>query len=184
MSGVVRVTRVLRAPAAEVFEAWTDASRLRQWLNPGPGVLAEATADPVVGGRFRLVKLTSAGVDEVTGQYLVVDPPRRLVFTWRSPDSTGGAETRVTVELRPVPAEPGDGAPGDGLPDGAAADWPRPDGVAGEAATEMTITHELIPGAMRRAGADRAWTAIAGRLAGHLAGLAPDPLPQNREPAG
>jgi uncharacterized protein YndB with AHSA1/START domain len=171
MSGVVRVTRVLRAPAAEVFDAWTDASRLRQWLNPGPGVLAEATADPVVGGRFRLVKLTSSGVDEVTGRYLVVDPPRRLVFTWRSPDSTGGAETRVTVDLRPVPAAPDDGAPGDA----AAVGRPLPDAVAGEAATEMTITHELIPGAMRRAGAERAWTAIAGRLAGDLAGLAPDP---------
>jgi uncharacterized protein YndB with AHSA1/START domain len=137
----VRVTRVLRAPAADVFDAWTDASRLRQWLNPGPGVLAEASADPVVGGEFRLVRLTSSGVEEVTGQYLVVDPPRRLVFTWQSPDSTGGAMTQVTVNLRSL----GDGD-----------------------TTEMTILHERLPAARYQEGARRAWTAIAARLDGYL----------------
>jgi uncharacterized protein YndB with AHSA1/START domain len=46
MTGVVRVTRTLRAPVTEVFDAWTDAGRLKQWLNPGPGTLAEAEAAP------------------------------------------------------------------------------------------------------------------------------------------
>ena len=37
--------------------------------------------------------LTVDGVDEITGRYLVVEPPHRLVFTWQSPASTGGAES-------------------------------------------------------------------------------------------
>jgi uncharacterized protein YndB with AHSA1/START domain len=141
MTGVVRVTRTLRAPATEVFDAWTDAGRLKQWLNPGPGTLAEAEADPVVGGAFRFVKLTADGVDEVTGRYLVVDPPHRLVFTWQSGASTGGRESQVTVTLRDKGA-----------------------------ATEMTILHERLPAAEYRDGARRAWTAIAARLPAYLTG--------------
>jgi uncharacterized protein YndB with AHSA1/START domain len=141
MTGVVRVTRTLRAPVTEVFDAWTDAGRLKQWLNPGPGTLAEAEADPVVGGAFRFVKLTADGVDEVTGRYLVVDPPHRLVFTWQSGASTGGRESQVTVTLR----------------------------GKGET-TEMTILHERLPAAEYRDGARRAWTAIAARLPAYLTG--------------
>jgi uncharacterized protein YndB with AHSA1/START domain len=147
VSEVVRVTRTLRAPARDVFDAWTDAARLREWLNPGPGTLAQAEADPVVGGGFRFVKLTADGVDEVTGRYLVVEPPHRLVFTWQSPASTGDAESRVTVTLRALPA----------------AD---PEGET----TEMTILHERLPGAYYLEGARRAWTVMAGKLPAVLAG--------------
>jgi len=139
MTDVVRVTRTLRAPVTEVFDAWTDASRLKQWLNPGAGTLAEVETHPVVGGVFRFVKLTADGVDEVTGRYLVVEPPHRLVFTWQSGVSTGGRESQVTVTLR----------------------------GAGET-TEMTILHERLPAAEYRDGARRAWTAIAARLPAYL----------------
>jgi uncharacterized protein YndB with AHSA1/START domain len=141
MTDVVRVTRTLRAPVTEVFDAWTDASRLKQWLNPGPGTLAEAETHPVAGGGFRFVKLTADGVDEVTGRYLVVEPPHRLVFTWQSGVSTGGRESQVTVTLR------GEGE-----------------------TTEMTILHERLPAAEYRDGARRAWTAIAARLPAYLTG--------------
>jgi uncharacterized protein YndB with AHSA1/START domain len=146
VSEVVRVTRTLRAPVRDVFDAWTDADRLRQWLNPGPGTLAEAEADPVAGGGFRFVKLTADGVDEITGRYLVVEPPHRLVFTWQSPASTGGAESQVTVTLRAVPAAGGESD-----------------------ATEMTILHERLPAAYYREGARRAWTVIADKLPAVLA---------------
>lgn len=154
MTEVVRVTRTLRAPARDVFDAWTDAARLRQWLNPGPGTLAQAEADPVVGGGFRFVKLTADGVDEITGRYLVVEPPHRLVFTWQSPASTGDAESRVTVTLRALPT----------------AD---PEGET----TEMTILHERLPGAYYCEGARRAWTVIAGKLPAAVAGQLPESVP-------
>lgn len=141
MNGVVQVKRTLRASPEDVFDAWTDASRLQQWLCPEPGSVAEATCDPVVGGRYRIVKIFEDGVDEVTGEYLVVEPARRLVFTWAA-SSTEGRTTQVTVTL-------------------------RPDGDT----TEMTIIHERLPSPGVQGGALSAWTSIVGRLHGHLAAL-------------
>ena len=131
---VVRVTRTLKASPEQVFDAWTDADRLQQWLCPDPGFVAEATCDPVVGGRYRIVKIFDSGADEVTGEYLVVDPPHRLVFTWAA-DTTRNHTTQVTVTL-------------------------RPDGDA----TEMTILHERLPTQPIHDGARLAWTSICDRL--------------------
>ncbi|MGI8336051.1 SRPBCC family protein [Actinomadura scrupuli] len=139
LTGIVRVTRTLKATPQDVFDAWTSADRLQQWLCPGPGTVAEAECDPVVGGRYRIVKLFPDGVDEVTGEYLVVEPPRRLVFTWRA-GSTGGHPTQVTVTLR-----------------------------AGGDTTEMTITHERLPSRGFRDRATPIWTEMAGKLETHLA---------------
>ncbi|MFI6597342.1 SRPBCC domain-containing protein [Nonomuraea sp. NPDC050536] len=136
----VHVTRVLNASAEEAFDAWTNPDRMSQWLFPGSGTVAEASADPVVGGRFRIAKLFPTGVDEVTGEYLVVEPPTRLVFTWQSPGSTGARPTRVTVTL-------------------------TPDGDT----TQMTILHERLPAPRFRAGAEAAWSDILSKLQAHLA---------------
>ncbi|MBC6456805.1 SRPBCC domain-containing protein [Actinomadura sp. HBU206391] len=145
MSGVVQVKRILKASPEEVFDAWTDADRLQQWLCPDPGIVAEASCDPVVGGRYRIVKIFESGADEVTGEYLVVEPSRRLVFTW-SAGSTDDQTTQVTVTLRPD-----------------------------DDTTEMTIIHERLPNLGVQGGARSAWASIAGRLDGHLAATAERP---------
>jgi uncharacterized protein YndB with AHSA1/START domain len=98
MSDVVRVTRTVPARPADVFAAWTDAAQLRHWLCPAPGHLAEAACHPVVGGTYRLVMLFPSGTTEISGEYLVVEPPHRLVFTWR-PGGDGSRESRVSVLL-------------------------------------------------------------------------------------
>jgi uncharacterized protein YndB with AHSA1/START domain len=56
--------------------------------------------DPQPGGRFRVVMLGENTEIEHVGQYLELDPGRRLRFTWRSP-YTGG-DSVVTVELEPA----------------------------------------------------------------------------------
>jgi uncharacterized protein YndB with AHSA1/START domain len=141
---VVRVTRTLRAAPQDVYDAWTRADRLQEWLCPGPGFVAEASCDPVVGGRYRIVKVLSHGVDEVTGEYLVVEPPHRLVFTWTA-GTTDGQRTQVTVTLGATGAESGDGP------------W-----------TEMTILHERLPTRRVHEGAGAAWADVAGKLDAYL----------------
>jgi uncharacterized protein YndB with AHSA1/START domain len=82
---VLRIERTFDAPVERVFEAWTSEEVLRRWLYGMPGwETPTAEVDLRVGGRIRIVMRdpldrTEAGA---TGEYRVVDPPRRLVFTW------------------------------------------------------------------------------------------------------
>src|SRR5205823_10377308 len=63
----------------------TSAEVLCRWLHGMHGwETPTAEADLRVGGRIRIVMRDPGGGTEAgaTGEYTVVDPPRRLVFTW------------------------------------------------------------------------------------------------------
>ena len=76
------VKRIVRAPAADIFDAWTDPAAMAQWMTPVG--TATADVDLRVGGRFRLVMADARLRIEHTGEYRVIQPPELLVFTWRS----------------------------------------------------------------------------------------------------
>lgn len=86
----------LPAPIEEVFVAWTQPEAMARWL--APIGYAEVEADVRVGGRFRVVMVGGDMRIEHTGEYLAVDPPRRLCFTWQSP-YTGDEPSVVTITL-------------------------------------------------------------------------------------
>ncbi len=92
----VRIERVLPAPIEEVFAAWTDPARMAEWLSPVGH--AEADVDLRVSGRFRVSMIDDKTRIEHTGEYLMVDPPRELSFTWQSP-YTGPEPSVVTISL-------------------------------------------------------------------------------------
>jgi uncharacterized protein YndB with AHSA1/START domain len=92
----IRLERLLAAPVAEVFAAWTDPSLMAKWL--APMGRAEVDADLTIGGRFRVTMIDGDVRLEHTGEYLVIDPPHRLSFTWLSP-YTGGRASQVDVAL-------------------------------------------------------------------------------------
>ena len=73
MSGEIVVRRVIRARPATVFTFFTDRDRWLSWQ----GVSAEL--DPRPGGVFRM---NVRGDGFASGQFLVVEPPHRIVFTW------------------------------------------------------------------------------------------------------
>jgi uncharacterized protein YndB with AHSA1/START domain len=82
---VLRIERTFDAPIERVFEAWTSAEVLRRWLHAGPDwETPVAQVDLRVGGNIRIVmRNPSDGGDRgAGGDYVVVDPPSRLVFTW------------------------------------------------------------------------------------------------------
>lgn len=91
------ISRVLPAPVEDVFRWWTDEDLLARWMSPVGS--AEVSVDLRVGGALRVV-MRGAGIEiHHWGEYVEIDPPRRLVFTWNSP-FTGGASL-VTVRLVP-----------------------------------------------------------------------------------
>jgi uncharacterized protein YndB with AHSA1/START domain len=92
----IRLERLLPVPVEEVFAAWTEPARMSRWL--APAGRAEVEADVVVGGRLRVVMTDGDVRIEHDGEFLDVQPPVRLSFTWRS-RYTGDEPTVVTVEL-------------------------------------------------------------------------------------
>jgi len=83
--GVLRIERAFDASIERVFEAWTSEEVLRRWLYGMPGWETPiAEVDLRVGGTIRIVMRDPADGDEAgaTGEYRVVEPPHRLVFTW------------------------------------------------------------------------------------------------------
>jgi len=92
------VRRVLRVPRERVFAAWLDPDLMARWMCPGDMSGATVELDPRVGGKFRIVMHHSRGESEHWGEYLVIEPPSRLSFTWISAH-TERRPTVVTVEL-------------------------------------------------------------------------------------
>jgi uncharacterized protein YndB with AHSA1/START domain len=98
----VRITRVIDAPQAEVFRAWTDPEQLRRWWGPGEFTCPEADVDLRPGGSYRLVMQPTAGDPFVLGgTYREIEPPTRLVYTWRweTGPAADGSESLVCVEF-------------------------------------------------------------------------------------
>ena len=105
-SGVKTLTveRSFPAPPNVVFDAWSQAERLQAWMHPFEMEAPESETDLRVGGWFRVLTRGREGEWTITGEYLEVDRPRLLAFTWETP-LTFGRPTIVTLFL----AETGSG---------------------------------------------------------------------------
>src|SRR5438067_10143238 len=95
---VLKITRIIHASRQEVFEAWTTAESVKQWMCPEGASVSFVELDVRVGGAFR-IDMHIDGTDMVhTGTYREVTPPEKLVFTWVS-RHTHYRESLVTIEL-------------------------------------------------------------------------------------
>ncbi len=94
----IEINRLLPAPINEVFDWWTQADKMSEWMSPVGN--AEVAVDLRVGGAFRIVMRSGDVTIDHTGEFLEIEMPRRLVFTWVSP-FTGSEASLVTVELEP-----------------------------------------------------------------------------------
>ena len=75
--------RVIRAPRAVVWRAWTDPSQLEQWWVPAPAVARVDRLEAQPGGAF-VTRISDDGVEfgpHMDASFLVVDDGERLVFT-------------------------------------------------------------------------------------------------------
>ncbi|HWC37470.1 MAG TPA: SRPBCC domain-containing protein [Acidimicrobiales bacterium] len=95
-SGVVEVERRIDASPETVFAYFTDPERYRLWQG------VDAELDPRPGGMFK-VAMTGHSHQIVRGQYLEVDAPWRVVFTWGYEGNVGllPGVSKVEVILEP-----------------------------------------------------------------------------------
>ncbi|HEX9162704.1 MAG TPA: SRPBCC domain-containing protein [Thermoanaerobaculia bacterium] len=92
------IRRVIPVPREEIFAAWLDPATLALFMRPGATTKATAEVDARVGGKFRIVMFHGDEGYEHRGEYLEIDPPSRLSFTWISVN-TDLQPTIVTVEF-------------------------------------------------------------------------------------
>ena len=65
-------TRIAASPET-VFQFFTDPAKMVQWMG------TEATLDPRPGG---VCRINPTGHAVMSGEFVEIDPPRRVVFTW------------------------------------------------------------------------------------------------------
>ncbi len=86
----IHFERVLDAPPADVFDAWTQPARISQWWDPTGVPLVSCTVDLKPKGAFRFV--TEGHAPPFEGTYEVVERPSRLEF------QAMGARGTVTLD--------------------------------------------------------------------------------------
>src|ERR1700712_3192440 len=97
------LVRRFNAPRDLVFRAWTDPTALAQWSGPRCFKAVGDLLEVWPGGRHRACLIAPDGAEHwVSGKYLEVEPPHRLVFTHAREIGTGdkSPETLVTIMLK------------------------------------------------------------------------------------
>ena len=87
------LVRHCHASPQEVFAAWTDPAKLTRWYCPNPDLTVGFRGTVATGEPY---ELTMGEEHTVRGEYLVVDEPRLLEFTWQWSD---GEPSVVRVEI-------------------------------------------------------------------------------------
>jgi uncharacterized protein YndB with AHSA1/START domain len=130
-----RVSIVIKADPGKVFDAWLDPRLAARFLAAGDMRVGEVELDPREGGEFRVVMQGERDRIEHQGRYVLIERPRRLVFTWISP----GTDWRLSlVSLAFVPVEGG---------------------------VRVELEHEGLPDAERMERHQRGWKTILEKLA-------------------
>jgi uncharacterized protein YndB with AHSA1/START domain len=135
----LRVERTFDAPAEAVFDAWTSPEVMKRWWHAGPDwETPVAEVDVRVGGGFRITMRRPDGERyTASGEYTIVDRPRRLAFTWtwEGADGSPGASSLVEV------------------------DFSERDG-----ATSVVLTHSRLASAESARGHTEGWEAVLDNL--------------------
>jgi uncharacterized protein YndB with AHSA1/START domain len=94
------VSRLIDAPPAPVFKAWTEQEHAARWWGPQGFTTVSCRLEGHLGGAFRIAMRAPDGtVYTKRGVYREVVPSELLIFTyaWEDADGIPGHEMLVTV---------------------------------------------------------------------------------------
>ena len=97
--GEILASVEIAAPPQRVFQAIASKEIVEWWVNPGVFDTREWTGDVRKGGRWRATGVVGGQPYALEGEFLEVDPPRKLVHTWQRVGAPG-APTIVTYLLQ------------------------------------------------------------------------------------
>jgi uncharacterized protein YndB with AHSA1/START domain len=103
-AGVIHASIEIAAPPEAVWEAMIDPAQLASWWGSDDTYRTMTwQVDLRPGGKWSSDSARVDGTQQghVHGEYLEVDPPRLLVFTWLA-SWDGFAETVIRMELSPT----------------------------------------------------------------------------------
>ena len=103
-TGTVRLHRVLKAPPERVYRAFIEADALAKWLPPHGFTCKVAHLEARVGGTFRMAfsNFATGHSHAFGGEYLELEPGKRILYTDRFDDPHLPGEMRVTITLTEV----------------------------------------------------------------------------------
>jgi uncharacterized protein YndB with AHSA1/START domain len=121
----LRLTRVIKAPAARIYQCFLDADAYAKWLPPHGFTGKVHKMEPKVGGAYRMSFST---IDRKMthvfgGKFVELVPNKRIVHTDKFEDpAMGTSEMTVTIDLVPVKGGTELRIEQRGIPKGPAAD--------------------------------------------------------------
>ena len=97
---MVVVKKFIKANPEEVFEAFTNPEIMTKWFFGVEDWSVEVSNTLEVGGKYILNMIATNGKEyKHTGEYKIIAPPEKLVFTW---NSDFVQDTVVTVHFRKI----------------------------------------------------------------------------------
>lgn len=96
--GEIRAHVEIAASPERVFAALASKEVCDWWVRPGVFNTTEWSGDVRVGGRYRTAGIARGAPYSIEGEFLEIDPPRKLVMTWHR-TGTPDAPTRITYVL-------------------------------------------------------------------------------------
>ena len=101
-SNALQIIRMINAPRALVYAAWTDSDLARKWLEADSCATDELVLEAWRGGRFLWVLSKSNGERQtIRGKFRSVYPHEKIIHTWQWADTPmwKDAMSLVTVEF-------------------------------------------------------------------------------------
>jgi uncharacterized protein YndB with AHSA1/START domain len=136
------VRKTLPCSADEAFQAWTQPKLFQQWFAPDPAMQTIAQFDLRPGGKYRIGFQPPGGAPTlfVGGEFLTIEAPRRLEYTWvweKDTHPDWKDRTVVTIEFIPL----------------------------GTDQSEIVLTHERFSDSAAQESHHKGWIAIIDRMA-------------------